>query len=115
MPMLASALTKKGINLTYTEQVEDLTPETLNKYDGLIIYANHEKINHSQEEALLEFVEGGKGFIPVHSASFCFQNSEEYIELASKFNFPPYNSIIKSHITIDGKSDNMIHINRFTI
>ncbi len=81
MPMLASALSKNGIHLTYTENVEDLNEPTLNQYDGLIIYANHEQITPSQEEALLSFVEGGKGFIPIHCASFCFQNSPEYIEL----------------------------------
>lgn len=81
MPMLASALSTEGINLSYTDQLKDLNPQTLAKYDGLLIYANHEEISPSQEEALLEFVEGGKGLIPVHSASFCFHNSEKYIEL----------------------------------
>lgn len=81
MPMLATPLFKKGINLTYTEDPNDLNEETLKNYDGLMIYANHETIAPSQEEALMDFVEGGKGFIPVHCASFCFQNSEEYIDL----------------------------------
>ena len=81
MPMLASALSKEGINLSYTDQLSDLNPQTLADYDGLVIYANHEKISSSQEEALLEFVEEGNGLIPIHCASFCFQNSEKYIEL----------------------------------
>ncbi|WPP51674.1 PVC-type heme-binding CxxCH protein [Catalinimonas niigatensis] len=81
MPMLAAPLFRKGINLTYTEDQSDLNDETLSKYDGLIIYANHEDITSSQEEALLDFIEGGKGFIPIHSASFCFLNSEAYIDL----------------------------------
>jgi putative membrane-bound dehydrogenase-like protein len=46
-----------------------------------MIYANHETITPEQEKALLNFVEKGKGFIPIHSASFCFQNSPEYISL----------------------------------
>ncbi|WP_224995567.1 PVC-type heme-binding CxxCH protein [Cesiribacter sp. SM1] len=81
MPMLASSLSKEGINLTYTADLNDLNPQTLSKYDGLVIYANHEQISPSQEEALMSFVESGKGLIPVHCASFCFQNSEKYIEL----------------------------------
>ncbi|MDF9798039.1 putative membrane-bound dehydrogenase-like protein [Catalinimonas alkaloidigena] len=81
MPMLAAPLFMKGINLTYTENQSDLNAETLSKYDGLMIYANHETITPSQEKALIDFVEGGKGFIPIHSASFCFQNSEAYIDL----------------------------------
>ncbi|AHM60844.1 membrane-bound dehydrogenase domain-containing protein [Flammeovirgaceae bacterium 311] len=81
MPMLASALSKEVINLTYTSDLNDLNPHTLSKYDGLVIYANHDSISASQEEALMDFVEAGNGLIPVHSASFCFRNSEKYIEL----------------------------------
>lgn len=81
LPVLASALSGAGINFTYTENPEDLNPETLAYYDGLMIYANHEEMNGEQERALLKFVESGKAFLPVHSASFCFQNSPEYIRL----------------------------------
>ncbi|WP_419211905.1 PVC-type heme-binding CxxCH protein [Maribacter sp. X9] len=80
-PLLASALTKNGINITYTEEVSDLNSKNLNQYDGLIVYANHEEINKEEEKALLDFVKGGKAFIPIHSASFCFKNSPEYIDL----------------------------------
>jgi putative membrane-bound dehydrogenase-like protein len=80
-PMLAAALSQKGININYTEDPNDLNSENLSKYDGLLIYANHDVITPSQEEALLSFVEEGKGFIPVHSASFCFRNSPEYVAL----------------------------------
>src|SRR5688500_6395787 len=73
MPMLASSLSKEGIHFTYTDDPADLNDENLDKYDGLMIYANHEEITPEQEKALLGFVEKGKGFIPVHSASFCFQ------------------------------------------
>src|SRR5690606_18901988 len=42
---------------------------------------NHETITPEQEEALLDFVSKGGGFIPLHCASFCFQNSPAYIDL----------------------------------
>ncbi|MGO4919104.1 PVC-type heme-binding CxxCH protein [Maribacter spongiicola] len=80
-PILASALTKDGINITYTEKPSDLNEQNLELYDGLIIYANHEEINKNEERALLNFVKEGKAFIPIHSASFCFKNSPEYINL----------------------------------
>lgn len=80
-PILATALTKDGINITYTEDVNDLNSYNLNLYDGLIIYANHESIKPTQEKALLDFVSEGNAFIPIHSASFCFKNSPEYIDL----------------------------------
>ncbi len=80
MPILASALSQSGINLSYTEDPEDLVTK-LALYDGLIIYANHDSITDSQEKSLLQFVSSGHAFIPIHSASFCFQNSPEYINL----------------------------------
>lgn len=80
-PILATALAKEGINITYTEDVNDLNADNLDLYDGLIVYANHEAINPSQEKALLDFVSEGNAFIPIHSASFCFKNSPKYIDL----------------------------------
>ncbi|MDO6518750.1 PVC-type heme-binding CxxCH protein [Zobellia uliginosa] len=81
MPVLASALAKDGINITYSEDVDDINAENLGLYDGLIVYANHENLDADQEKALLNFVAEGKGFIPIHSASFCFKDSEAYIDL----------------------------------
>jgi hypothetical protein len=74
-PWLAISLFKEGINLTYTVELNDLNRENLSHYDGLIIYANHDSLSISQENAMKEFVESGKGLIPLHSASGCFKNS----------------------------------------
>ena len=78
---LQPVLKERGIELTYTDQLTDLNGETLGKYAGLVIYANQERISPEQEEALLDYVAGGKGLIPLHCASFCFLNSPKYIEL----------------------------------
>lgn len=78
-PMLAAPLLEKGINISYTADPNDLNPENLRKYDGLMIYANHDEITPNQEKALIDFVEGGKALIPLHSASFCFRNSDWYV------------------------------------
>lgn len=80
VPQLMAALGNKGINITYTDKLEDLNPETLNKYDGLLIYANWDSIPKPQEKALLDYVASGKGLIPVHCASYCFRNSAEYVD-----------------------------------
>jgi uncharacterized protein len=80
-PMLTTALAPDGINITYTPDPADLNAANLAKYDALMVYANHTKITPEQETALLDFVAGGKGFLPIHSASFCFQNSPAYIAL----------------------------------
>jgi uncharacterized protein len=78
---LQPVLEKRGIDLTYTDSAEALNAKTLAKYDGLLIYSNLTKITPAQEAALLEFVASGKGFIPLHCASYCFLNSDKYIEL----------------------------------
>ena len=71
----------RNIDLTYTEALSDLNSKTLAGYDGLMVYANQTKIAPEQEKALLDYVAGGKGFIPVHCASYCFLNSPAYIDL----------------------------------
>ncbi len=79
---LDAAFKARGIALTYTDKLADLNPETLGKYDGLIVYANHGKFDTAeQEKALIDFVAGGKGFIPLHCASACFTGSKDYIAL----------------------------------
>lgn len=79
-PWLAISLFKTGINLSYTVDLNDLNEDNLKKYDGLVIYANHDSISPAQESALKAFVQGGKGLIPLHSATGCFKNSEWYVK-----------------------------------
>jgi putative membrane-bound dehydrogenase-like protein len=81
IPSLMAALGPKGINLTYTDQLKDVTPDNLAKYDGLLIYANWDSIPAPQEKALLDYVSSGKGLIAVHCASYCFRNSADYVSL----------------------------------
>ncbi len=83
--LLADILSKEyfeeGINITYSNDPEDLKRADLHLFDGLILYANHDTISESQAKALLDYVASGKGFIPIHSASFCFRNSDEVVSL----------------------------------
>src|SRR3954468_2690458 len=76
--ILEPVFAKRGIDLTYTDKLEDLNAKNLGGYDALVIYANHTKITPEQERALLDYVEGGKGFVPLHCASYCFLNSPKY-------------------------------------
>ncbi|MFO0906437.1 MAG: PVC-type heme-binding CxxCH protein [Pirellulales bacterium] len=79
---LAPPLEQRQIQLQYVDDpAKALTPDTLAKYDGLILYANLDQITPDQEKALLDYVEGGKGFIPLHCASFCFRNSPKFVAL----------------------------------
>ena len=59
---LAPALEARGIELKYTDRMEDLTPETLAKFDGLVLYANIDRIEDAQANAVLDYVAGGKRF-----------------------------------------------------
>jgi putative membrane-bound dehydrogenase-like protein len=80
-PILSQAFFKRGVNLHYTEDPNDLNPEKLSQYDVLLLYAKHDSITRSQEKALLSFVSKGGGFMPIHCASDCFRNSEDFISL----------------------------------
>ena len=71
----------RGINLTYSQDANALHADTLNRYDGLIVYANTTEITPDQEKALLSYVYEGGGFIPLHCASYCFLNSMRYTRL----------------------------------
>jgi putative membrane-bound dehydrogenase-like protein len=78
---LQPVLSKRGIEMVYTDRLDDLNLEKLREFQGLVIFANQERIAPEQEQALLAYVEEGHGFIPLHCASFCFQNSEKYVAL----------------------------------
>ena len=78
-PLLASPLARRGIQLTHVSTpAEALRSEKLAHYDGLLIYGNHKAITPEQEQALIQFVEGGGGLVAVHSASEMFANSDRY-------------------------------------
>ena len=80
-PQIIPLMATRGIDITYTEAMSDLNPQALAKYDVLMIYANTTKIEPEQEKALLDYVENGGGFAPIHCASYCFLNSPGYIAL----------------------------------
>lgn len=85
---------KSGINISFTADPDDMNKANLSRYDGLVIYANHDSITGPQEEALLDFVKGGKGLIALHCASFCFRNSDEVVEMiGGQFKSHKYDTI----------------------
>ncbi len=78
---LLAPLAKVGIDLAYTDDLRDLNTEYLSRFDALMIYANHERIAPEQEQALLDYVDGGKGLVVLHCGSYCFLNSPKYVAL----------------------------------
>ncbi|HMI01293.1 MAG TPA: PVC-type heme-binding CxxCH protein, partial [Pedobacter sp.] len=104
---------KDGINISYTTDPDDLNAGNLSKYDGLMIYSNHDQITPAQEKALLDYVKSGKGFIPVHCASFCFQNSPEYINMVGG-QFKTHKTGEFAATIVDKKHPVMKGVNAFT-
>ncbi len=78
---LEPVLAERGITLKYTTSLDDITLDNLNKYDGLMIFANQDRGKPEHVKAIRDYVASGKGFIPLHCASFCFTNDADYIEL----------------------------------
>ncbi|MEN8847126.1 MAG: PVC-type heme-binding CxxCH protein [Akkermansiaceae bacterium] len=82
-PIISKALGRDGIYFDYTTSVEKALGDIsyLSQFDGILLYANHDTIEPHQYKNLVKFVEDGGGFIPVHSASFCFRNEPGFVKL----------------------------------
>lgn len=78
---LQPVLSKQGIEVVYTDKIEDVNSAKLAGFDCLAIYANTTRLSPEQEQAMLDFVQRGGGLVPIHCASYCFHNSPKYIEL----------------------------------
>src|SRR5688500_5603216 len=48
---LIPPLARAGIDVAYTDDLADLNADNLDRYDCLLIYANHEAISPEQEQA----------------------------------------------------------------
>lgn len=78
---LAPVMEARGIELKYTDRMEDLTAETLADFDGLVLYANIDKIEDAEAKVVLDYVASGKGFIPLHCATYCWRNNPDIVKL----------------------------------
>ena len=79
-PMLAKALGRDAIYFDYvTTPAEAFSDrEKLFRYDAVLLYANHKTLDRALWKNLKDYIESGKGFVPVHCASWCFQNILEF-------------------------------------
>ena len=75
------ALARNGIDLFYTDRLEDLNDTELDRYQALVLYNNHLNVGDAQLASLMRFVGDGGGLVVIHCASASFQNSEEFIRL----------------------------------
>lgn len=74
-------LAKRGVKMTYTEDAAQINLDNLRKYDAFLLYANIDRIEPDQEKALLEYVQTGGAFVPIHCATYCFRNSPKVVAL----------------------------------
>jgi putative membrane-bound dehydrogenase-like protein len=79
-PFLA-ALGDKEIKVETTNRLDDLNAEKLKAFDVLAIFRDNGELSGEQESALVQFVESGKGFVPIHCASHPFRKSDAYTKL----------------------------------
>ncbi len=82
-PMLQQALGPNAIYFDYVTTVEEALgdAEYLNRFDALLIYANHKEITPIQWKNLNAFIDAGGGFLPIHCSSWCFQNEPGFDQL----------------------------------
>ena len=81
-PILARELGRDAIYFDYETSVGvALERDYLFQFDGVLLYANHLEITRAQLDNLVDFVESGRGFIPVHCASACFTDQKRFIDL----------------------------------
>lgn len=113
--ILKKRLGSEGIDLTYSEEPRTVfSPETLAQYDGLMMYGNWErndKMPADEEKALLDYVNDGGAFLPIHCASACYGASENFVKLVgAKFKshetgvFSPQ-TILPDHPIMKGYGD----------
>ncbi len=81
VPLLMEKMGREAIYFDYFTKTDCLNRETLSRYDAVMLYANHENMKPEEFEALNEFVESGRGFLPIHCASACFGNEPRFIAL----------------------------------
>jgi len=68
-PLFERFLENSGrVDLTLSTDRSDLTTDTLQEYDVLIDYLTDPPMD-DQQEAVLEFVRAGNGYVPVHCAA----------------------------------------------
>lgn len=82
-PILAQALGPEAVYFDYVTTVEEALGDLnyLNRFDALLLYANHKEITPAQWRNLNSFIDQGGGFLPIHCASWCFQNEPGFDQL----------------------------------
>src|SRR6185437_11429963 len=79
--LFVPALAKEGINVSWADDVADLTTSNLNKYDVLMVYGDFDTITSAEEAAVEGYVNGGHGLVAIHSAADMFKTTPAWGKL----------------------------------
>ena len=71
----------RGIDLTTTSDIEDISLLSYGEFDGVILYFHGKKISGRALDSLDSFVTGGGGILALHSASASFKKSSRYFDI----------------------------------
>lgn len=120
--ILKKALGVTGINLTYSENLEEaLQPDFLRQFDAVLLYANWSRVTAEQEKALFDYIAAGHGFLPIHCASACFGHSAGFIDLVgarflrhggevfTPINFAPDHPILRGVGPLEAWDETYVH------
>ena len=76
-----SDLLSSKFDVTMTDDLAALQPDKLSAYDVIVNNTTFLEPTEEQIAALLDAVEGGKGFVGIHGATATFWNSAAYLEM----------------------------------
>jgi len=101
-PLSREVVRKMGVDsgrfeATVTDSPDLITPEGLQKFDGVLFYTQGDletsPLSKDNREALIQWIKDGHAFIGVHSASDTYKDWEPYWEmLGGTFNGHPWNA-----------------------
>ncbi|MCH2205528.1 MAG: ThuA domain-containing protein [Lentisphaerales bacterium] len=72
---------RAGIDLTYSSDKDDLNPETLAKYDVVLLYLSADNSKPERVKALISYVENGGGFVGIHNTCGAFEGQSAFVKL----------------------------------
>ena len=78
---LKPSFLRSGIQMTYSSNLDDLNPETLSKYNSIIMYLSASNDKPARVRALIEYVESGGGLVALHNTCGAFDGTDEFVKL----------------------------------
>jgi uncharacterized protein len=106
LPLSREILIQLGRNsgvfeVTATEDTSEFSTENLGRYAAVMFYTSGElPMSGTQKAALLKFVQSGRGFLGVHSATDTFYTWPDYLDLVGGyFNGHPWHQAVTIEVT----------------